>query len=93
MLRALQPPDLPVEDRGESHHAVHFYDTDAALADRVTDFIGAGLLAGDSAILIATDPHLRLFTARLDEAGCRVDDARAVGPPDCLRCARLCSAS
>ena len=54
MLRAIQPPDLPIEDRGESH-AVHFYDTEAALADRVAGFIGAGLLAGDSAILIATE--------------------------------------
>ena len=79
MFRAIQPPDLPVEERGESHHAVHFYDTEAALADRVAGFIGAGLLAGDSAILVATDPHLRLFNARLDEAGCRVADARAAG--------------
>ena len=79
MFRALQPPDLPVEDRGESHHAVHFYDTEAALADRVAAFLGAGLLAGDSAILIATEPHLRLLSARLDEAGCRVGDARAAG--------------
>jgi PAS domain S-box-containing protein len=79
MLRAIQPPDLPVEDRGENHHAVHFYDTDAALADRVAGFIGAGLLSGGSAILVVTDAHLRLFSARLDEAGCNVDGARASG--------------
>jgi len=79
MFRALQQPELPVEDRGETHHAVHFYDTEASLADRVAGFIGAGLLAGHSAIVIATASHLRLFVSRLDAAGCRVAEARAAG--------------
>jgi PAS domain S-box-containing protein len=77
MFRALQALDLPVEDRGESRHAVHFYDTDAALADRVADFIGAGLREGGTAILVATEAHLRMFEARLDETGCGVAEARA----------------
>ncbi len=71
--------DLSVDEAGMCSHAVYFYDSDAGLADRVGDFLGAGLLAGESAIVIATEPHLGLFVRRMEERHHEVGAARAAG--------------
>jgi excisionase family DNA binding protein len=47
--------DANVSEPGE--HIVQFYESDAALIDAVSAFIGAALAAGDIGIVIATEPH------------------------------------
>src|SRR4029077_5920446 len=67
MTRTVQSMDLSVDEARMSSHAVCFYDSDAGLSDQVGDFLGAGLRAGESAVVIATEPHLGLFVRRLEE--------------------------
>ena len=43
----------------ESEHFVQFYETDAFLIHSVSEFIGAGLRAGDACIVLATESHRR----------------------------------
>ncbi|HUA92291.1 MAG TPA: MEDS domain-containing protein [Terracidiphilus sp.] len=54
-----------------SEHVAQFYGDDEELLDTLTHFIGGGLNAGDSAIVIATPQHLRALRNRLERA--RVD--------------------
>jgi signal transduction histidine kinase len=42
---------------GMHEHFVQFYEKDDFLLDEVSDFIGAGLQAGQAGIVIATQPH------------------------------------
>jgi hypothetical protein len=42
-----------------SEHIAQFYEDDAGLIDTLTGFVGGGLKAGDSTIVIATPRHLR----------------------------------
>ena len=46
-------------------HIAQFYENDAVLIDTLTRFVGGGLKAGESAIIIATPKHLRLLEERL----------------------------
>jgi PAS domain S-box-containing protein len=46
-------------------HLVQFYEDDAFLVDEVTEFIGAGLQAGESGIVIATPAHRSDLAQRL----------------------------
>jgi len=69
-------PDIDWSQTSESDHLVQFYESDRYLADSVAGFIGEGLEAGGSGIVIATRPHRtavlkRLRTRRLDVAGLR----------------------
>ncbi|HXB22593.1 MAG TPA: PAS domain S-box protein [Candidatus Solibacter sp.] len=50
-------------------HSVQFYEDDAFLLDGLSRFIGAALLAGDSAIVIATESHREGLTQRLTSRG------------------------
>ncbi|HWZ92298.1 MAG TPA: ATP-binding protein, partial [Polyangiaceae bacterium] len=50
-------------------HAVQFYDSDEFLFETVGDFLAEGLLAGDHAIVIATEEHRQGFTRRLAMRG------------------------
>lgn len=59
-----------------SEHVAQFYGDDEELLDTLTHFIGGGLNAGDSAIVIATPHHLRALRIRLERA--RVDLLRAL---------------
>ena len=55
---------------GESHaHVVGFYDKEAHLGDFVRNFLAPGLLAGEAAIVVATESHRELFGQALIEAG------------------------
>jgi len=68
LLRAAQPCD----------HIVQLYTDDGFLTRAVTEFIGAGLTAGEAAVLIATPAHIRAFDEHLgltiDLAAARVAD-------------------
>ena len=54
------------------NHAVHFYDQ-AYPADAASDFIAAGLRAGDACVLLLTAPHRRAVEQRLRAQGLRTD--------------------
>ena len=43
-------------------HDVGFYSDDAGLLDDLMQFIGAALGAGNSAVVVATEPHRILVT-------------------------------
>jgi len=55
-------------------HVVQFYRHDRELAEGVGDFLAEAIQGGGVAVVIATEAHRRLFTARLVEAG--IDAAR-----------------
>jgi hypothetical protein len=59
----------------EHEHFVQFYDEDAALLESVAGFLGGGLLAGASCIVIATREHRVHLGARLRARGFDMDDA------------------
>ncbi len=48
---------------------VQFFESDAALIDAVSTFVGDALTSGDIVIVIATAPHREAITARLQRAG------------------------
>jgi len=56
-----------------SEHLVQMYDEDSALIDALDGFIGGGLRAGESAIVIATPAHLSRLDQRLRAQGLDVD--------------------
>jgi len=58
-------------------HLVQFYERDAFLVMETARFIGAGLGAGEAAVLIATRPHLDRLEVTLAARGVRLDLARA----------------
>jgi len=64
------------EDLG---HVVQFYEGDAFLVDTVARFVGAGLGAGDTAVIIATRPHRKHVEEQLRMRGLDVSRAREQG--------------
>lgn len=46
-------------------HLVQFYDQEKSFLDTLEGFVGSGLLAGETVIVIATRPHLDALNARL----------------------------
>jgi anti-sigma regulatory factor (Ser/Thr protein kinase) len=76
----LQTPDIAA---GKGSHAVHFYEHDAELVERVGAFLVTALAQGAVAIAIATEPHRRAFESELETAG--------IDPADALRSGRLVS--
>lgn len=50
-------------------HLLQFYENDGVLLDTLAGFVGGGLRAGESAIVIATPQHLDDLEARLETAG------------------------
>ena len=59
-----------------SEHFVQIYDAEEAFMDTLEGFIGKGLESGDSAIVIATQAHLRALETRLTAKGLDLDAAR-----------------
>lgn len=59
----------------ERRHEAGFFSDDQLLLDHVTEFVGAHLEAGNSAIVLATEPHRKGILQRLAES--RFDVARA----------------
>jgi len=62
-----------------SEHFVLFCETDAFLVNVVSEFIGAGLRAGDACIVLATGPHRESLEERLKGDGLEVAAARVRG--------------
>jgi hypothetical protein len=56
-------------------HAVHFYEHEADLVDRVGGYLSEALGDGAVAIAIATEAHRRAFEEKLEDAGIDVEDA------------------
>ena len=52
-----------------SQHFAQFYLDDAALIDTLTGFVGGGLNAGETTIVIATQEHLRALRIGLARIG------------------------
>lgn len=48
-------------------HLVQFYDSDADLCDSVVPYLAEGVSAGESVLVLATEPHLRAFADALAE--------------------------
>ena len=67
------------EDHSGHFHAVRFYRDDDSLCRIVGEFIGAGLEAGEPAIIIATPDHTRRIEGCLRERGLDIDDLKALG--------------
>ena len=61
------------------HHVVHFYEGRAQLAHTVSGFLGAGLVAGETALVVATAAHRAMFDAALTAAGIDVAAAQGSG--------------
>lgn len=70
------PRLLPQNKVGHGSHFVQFYSDEAALIHQLSDFIGAALAAGSSAIVIATKRHEDRLARRLREQG--LDLSKAV---------------
>jgi len=56
-------------------HFVQLYTDERFLARGVAAFLGAGVAAGEGAVIIATPAHIDLFRAALTESGVDVTDA------------------
>ena len=75
----VEPDTLPDAASGACSHAVHFYERDDDLADRVVRHIAEGLLAGEAAVIVASQAHRELFAQRLRAMNIDVEEARAAG--------------
>lgn len=60
-------------------HLVEFYDTDHFLAETVATFLLPALRSGDSAVVVATVSHRRMFDTALRKAGIDIDAAAREG--------------
>ena len=65
-------------------HSVHFYEDDSFLLDGLSRFVGAALVAGDSAVVIATKEHRNGLDERLKRGGLDVTTAVNQGRFVCL---------
>ena len=52
-----------------NNHSVHFYDDDSFLLDSLSKLIGTSLMAGDTAIVVATAAHREGLEERLQDRG------------------------
>jgi hypothetical protein len=50
-------------------HVVQIYESDAVFIDSLAGFVGGGINAGDSCIVIATPSHIQLLEKRLTDFG------------------------
>ncbi len=68
----MSPSATPATERP---HVVQLYQSDFSLVDQTTEFLGNSLLAGNSAVVVATDKHRQAFARELRS---RVDLSTAV---------------
>ncbi len=64
---------------GDMNHVVQFYEDDAFLCDTVARFLGAGIVAGDPVVVIATDLRRHAFIQRMRANHLDADAALASG--------------
>jgi DcmR-like sensory protein len=72
----------PLDDTVAAEHPSHFvefYDTEAFPFGSIRDFIAAGIVTGDAAIVIATGSHRDSFDRALIEAGIDLSETRRCG--------------
>ena len=62
-----------------SDHTVQFYEDEAFLQETVARYLGAGLIADEPVVVIATEPHRRAFQQSLLSKGFDVERACAAG--------------
>jgi PAS domain S-box-containing protein len=67
--------DMPQFLAGGHDHVVQFYEDDRFLVDTVGSFLTSGMLAGQSAVVIATESHRDALTVQLEAGGVDVDGA------------------
>jgi len=73
------PQDHEQETPAARHHAVQFYGCDESLFSTVAGFVGEGLVAGQPAVLMATQAHREGIIAALEKRYISVDRARRLG--------------
>ncbi|PYX87500.1 MAG: hypothetical protein DMG67_19200 [Acidobacteria bacterium] len=61
--------EAPYPTQADSPHSVQFYSDEKFLIESLAPFIGNALVAGDAAIVIATDAHRQALAESLQERG------------------------
>src|SRR3954447_12042909 len=67
--RFAAPPFAWELSQAASGHSVQFYEDDSFLIEGLTRFIGAAIIAGDFALLVATRRHADALSSRLADRG------------------------
>lgn len=62
-------PRVDWSEMSDTSHFVQFYETDDFLLDSLTEFVAAGLAAGDACIVISTQAHREGLAERLKASG------------------------
>lgn len=72
-----QPNSSPVfwGEIAPCEHIAQFYEDDGVLLDTLAGFVGGGLKAGEGAIVLATEGHLKVLEQRLAASGVNVATA------------------
>ncbi|MGB9376687.1 MAG: MEDS domain-containing protein [Mycobacteriales bacterium] len=60
-------------------HVVQFYEHDKGLVDAASSYLGAGLVAGETVVVVATQEHRDAFDASMTAAGVEVGALRTSG--------------
>ncbi len=60
-------------------HSVHFYESEALLANTVADFLASGLASGQRVVMIASEAHAPEIASRLVSKGIDIDGAQRSG--------------
>lgn len=71
------PQETAARDLAPHEHFVQFYHQDESLVNSLTTFVAAGLLHGESAIVIATPKHRAALERELQAAGIDASAAAA----------------
>jgi hypothetical protein len=69
----------PFQDINHRDHFVQFYESEEFLASSVADYLAAGLLADEAAIIVASEAHTHDIKRQLQARGCDVAAACANG--------------
>jgi signal transduction histidine kinase len=64
-----EPLPVPPGDAGHFAHSVQFYGEDNSLVDEVSRFVGTALVAGDAAVVVATQSHREAIAKRWEAMG------------------------
>lgn len=75
-MRQEQGYDVYWNELQPSDHLVQFYSDSSVLLDTLEGFVGGALRSDESAVVIATDEHLRGLELRLAESGIDLASAR-----------------
>ena len=65
--------------KAEPEHFAQFYETDEFLIDSLTEFVSAGLVAGEAVLIVATGPHRRSLRDSLVGRGFDIEQTTISG--------------